>query len=207
MSPMRSNHLSLLLILSFLLLSVPALAQTQAFIHGTITASQTPGQPNLGAWKYTIEMSWCTGTNLGMDHFDIMLDEIARGCSNEEIQMGVIPGDTVGLAPFDVRDAVYFQPEFMFQGDPLVPTLGQMLKIAPFPNQNLVPGPSGTGVFHFYSDSPPTEFEYPGLFLVDSAREFVCGGSIMGVFPGLVCDPVPTEKQNWGYIKALYGRR
>ncbi len=93
----------------------------------------------------------------------------------------------------------------MFDGEPLIPQVpGQMLKIAPFPNQQYFPGPTGSGVFSIFSDFGPVQVEYLGLFLVDADGEFLCDGLVMGVFPGLDCDPVTTEKENWGRIKALY---
>jgi len=207
MSPLRPTQLFLLLVCSLLVLSIPAFAQTQANIAGDVSVSNNSSRPDLGAWEYTLTLSWDTGSGRNMSHFDIMLDEVARACSNTEIQTGFVPGDTVGLAPLDIKCDVYFQPEFMFQGDPMVSTPGQMMKIAPFPNQNEVPGPSGSGVFKIFSDFGPTGFEYPGLFLVDAAGDHVCSGMIMGFFPALTCDPVHAEKRNWDYVKALYGNR
>jgi hypothetical protein len=204
MSSRRPTQLFLLSLFSLLAFSSLVLAQTPPSISGSMTASDVSSRPDLGSWEYTLNVSWDTGSGRRLAYFDIFLDDIARGCSNEALQSGVVPGDTVGLATYKDINTIYFHSEFMFQGDPVIPSSGQVLKIAPFLNQIALPGQTGSGEFKIFSNFGPTGFEYPGLFLVDETGACVSVGNIMGFFPGLTCDPVANEKRSWSDIKSLY---
>ncbi len=85
MSQMRSLQLFFLLFLSLMICSIPTLAQTPASITGVITATDDSSRPELGVWEYTLNINWDTGSDRGLGQFDLLLDEIARSCSNMQI--------------------------------------------------------------------------------------------------------------------------
>jgi hypothetical protein len=187
-----------------IVLGLPALAAACS-IQGDITASIS-SRPCLGDYEYTLTMDWNTETITGLQYFEMFMDALGRRCLCSELQAGVVPGDTVGFSmTYDDRAIVYYESEFLCDGDPLVTDMAILLRFAPLPSP-IAPGSFGEGHFTFYSDFPPAEIEYSSLYLVDSSNTFLCEGNLRGVFPSLPCDPLPAETDTWGGLKSRYHR-
>ncbi|MFO7653084.1 MAG: hypothetical protein R6X25_04600 [Candidatus Krumholzibacteriia bacterium] len=192
------------LVVLLLTMTLPVVAGAVCAITGEITAAPA-GEQGLGDWEYTFVMQWDTGSERALLWFDILLDDLSRACSCEQIQAGVAPGDTVGYSLAKAQDAtVWYFAEFLCEGDPRVPDPGKLLRIQPYPG--VEPGPTGVGVFKLYSDQAPAAVEHSYLYLFDDAANFLCEGGVTGVFPGLVCDPLPAERISWSALKSVFGR-
>ena len=87
----------------WLALFVPAV-RADCALAGECAAIANPDDPALGDWKYRLHLTWDTGTEVGVDHFDLLLNlGIAR------MRLGRL-GDAeapllraTGIAPGDAR--------------------------------------------------------------------------------------------------------
>lgn len=203
-------HRFALTVLLLLALSPAAMADRPpppAYITGDIQATPESSRPDLGAWEYILTMSWEMASTLRLGHFSLYLDDAARGCSCDQLQAGVTPGDTVGFShSAKSLSLFYYYSEFACDGDPDLPIMGKMLVFRPFLPDKCLPGPVGDGTFRLFSDFPPAAIQASGLYLVDGDNHFVGSGSLSGDFPALPCDPVSARPLTWGAMKSVYSR-
>jgi hypothetical protein len=205
---MSSFRLAFLFVATSLLLAGVAVAQDECVITGTVTAELNIDGPDLGAWCYTLELVWDTGSDYALSHFDFLLDNPDGNCSCDDFADALAWEDPAGSSNGEPDDctvdyALYLECE----GDPSIPDVeGILLKFEPYEDDECEPGPTGTGIFVFYSDLEPAPIAEDNLFLIDKFAGFACSGEVTGVFPGLACDPVASEHRTWTGVKSLYDR-
>ncbi len=177
----------------------PALAGPCA--SGTSTAAFV-GDP-LGDYKYCATITWDTGAQ-GLSHLDVLLELELCPCICDLFSFGA--EDTAGYSTGTTNGdtcSVYFQANFMCDGDPTVPGSGPLVKFEYLEN-GCEPGQSGSGTFCFYSDWPPTAIANPTDNIAVKYGTNVCRGDLTGVLPECTCGSTGTEHGTWGGIKALY---
>ena len=202
------NKLLLRFLVSLALCTLlPSLALADCLITGVSVAELNMENPELGAWKYTITMTWDTGTVYALSHTDILLD-YSGNCTCEELVAVLNWQDPIGTSnglPDDCT--VEYEGIFECNGDPSIPDLEMpLLKFEPYEDGTCEPGPTGTGTFYIFSDLPPAPIAEENLFLVDKYGQLACSGLLTGEFPGLPCDPTPTAEGSWGGVKSSYLR-
>ena len=198
---------NLITILALLALAaVPASAQ--CYIGGMITAEENNGDPSLGAWCYTLEVTWDTGEQTALSHLDLIVDLPGGSCECHEIVSSLAFADIAGSSD-GVPDGcqVDYMAYVNCNGDPSIPIEAILIKWEPLEMDPFCePGPVGTGYFVFYSDYDPVPVDDSMPILVEKNSGESCAGTIDGVFPGLPCDPVSTEASTWSEVKSLYNR-
>jgi len=206
MLPKNCYRLLFLLPVLPLALLIPSISAGQGVLSGQLVASPESSQPDLGSWEYTLTVQWDTGSELGLLSLSLYLDELSRGCTCGELQMAVVPSDTVGFSTgIPARCPVYYDSTFDCFGDPILPVTGQMFRMTPFVGQYCEPDSIGEGIFTFFSFYAPVEVESSqNLFLVNEWEEFAGAGTVTGAFPGLPCDPLHEEQTSWGCLKSRY---
>ena len=85
---MRDRRFFAHFILIVLVFAAGAAAAGDCFIQGVSTAEPNPDDPMLGAWRYTITITWDTGTDYGVSHIDLLLDTPGN-CLCEELEEGI----------------------------------------------------------------------------------------------------------------------
>ena len=193
-------------ILLMLIFTAGAATADDCYINGVSTAEPNPDDPLLGTWKYTITIDYDTGSNYGVSHIDLLLDE-PDNCLCEDFDAGLA---WVATAGYFYNDGDVCQVDLMAmlecKGDPSLDLVEPMLKFEYDEEADCEPGPAGTAVIYIYSFFGPAPIAEPNMFLVDKHAQLACTGEITGVFPGLPCDPVPDATHSWGAVKSLYGR-
>lgn len=204
---MTFRHVCFLLCTGALLFAGAAGAQ-ECSITGTITATYNEDGPDLGAWCYTLELTWDTGTPYALSHFDFLLDVPYGNCNCQDFADALAWEYPSGYSDgYPGGCTVYYETYLECGGDPSVPDVeGIILKYEPIYDEECEPGPTGSGTFVFYSDLEPAPIADDNLFLIDKHAGYVCTGEISGDFPALVCDPVSNESRTWTNVKGLYGK-
>jgi len=202
---MRSKLLSSIAgALAIVLAGVPAFAQCT--IDGMITAAENAVDPDLGDWRYVLEVTWDTGSPTALSHLGLVVDIPGGNCDCAEIASAIAfayPGGSSDGEPDGCL--VDYEGFVECNGDPSIPIDGILLKWEPLMMEDgCEPGPLGTGWFVFYSDYPPVPVDDSIPILAEKNDGDFCAGLIGGVFPSLPCNPVPTEGTSWSDLKALY---
>ncbi len=198
---------TLLGLLALLLAAAPAAAQ--CFIGGEITAAMNDGDPSLGLWCYTLEMSWDTDDQTALSHLDLLIDTPSGTCECEQVVDAIRFTDVAGTSdgvPDDCLVEYYAMVEC--NGDPSIPGVeGIIIKWEPSTmSDDCEPGPVGMGSFTFYSDFAPVPVDETLPILIEKNSGESCSGTITGVFPGLDCNPVSTSASTLSEVKGLYDR-
>jgi hypothetical protein len=181
-------------------------AQTDVVAAGCVSGEVTaePADEKLGDWEYTLSVSWATGAPQALSHLDLLLGLSACGCVCSEFSFGA--ADTAGTSDGTSRGrrcTVFYAAEFECKGDPSIPgDEGPIVKFEPL-RGTCEPGPTGSGVFVFYSDWPPAEIAKPfnGLLIKYGTRS--CSGPLAGVLPTCRC-ATATESTSWGGVKRMF---
>ena len=204
---MTFRNVCLSLCIGTLLLAGAASAQ-DCSITGIVTATENVDGPDLGDWCYTLELTWDTGSQYALSHFDFLLDMEGGNCNCEDFSDALAWEDPVGSSNGEPDDCtVYYAAYLECDGDPSIPDVeGILLKFEPYEDDDCEPGPVGFGTFVFYSDLEPAPIAENNLFLIDKFAGFACSGEISGDFPGMACDPVSNESSTWSGVKSLYGQ-
>jgi hypothetical protein len=176
---------------------------------GTIEAELNTEYPELGAWVYTVIISWDTGTPYALSHFNMILDVEFGECTCYDFQSALNwanpAGYSTGYDSYGDPCTVDYNLYLECGGDPSVPDVdAPLLKFEPQEYDDCEPGPMGEGTFTFYSDYAPAPIADYDSFLVDKHNGLACFGTLTGVFPGLPCDPVGDLDQSWGGLKDIY---
>jgi len=195
----------LLFALGLVLAAIPAAAECS--LYGEITALPNEGDPELGYWCYTLEVTWDTGDPTALSHLDLVIDTPAGTCECSQIVDALSFADIAGSSD-GVPDGcmVDYYAEINCNGDPSIPgDEGIIIKWEPI-EEGCEPGPTGTGHFTFYSDYAPVPVNADLPVLIEKNSGESCSGTITGVFPGLECDPVSAEATTWTELKQRYDR-
>lgn len=198
----RYRYLSLALALLCL---VPSLALADCLITGTVTAQPNTTDPLLPAWRYTLTVVWDTGTPYALSHFNMLLSQPGEICTCDDFASTLVWVDPAGASDGEPEPCrVDYDLILECSGDPSLGIADILLKFEPVEVPGCEPGPAGSGVFTFWSDWAPAPIDEPNLFLVDKHGQLACYGQLIGVFPGLPCDPTPAPPQTWGGLKTTY---
>jgi hypothetical protein len=204
---MRSGHrFCTAAALGLIVLATGATSHAECSITGTITAEMVDHE--LGLYRYTLELSWDTGTVYGLSHFNLWLNNGITGCVCDDF-IEALAWEYPAGSSSGVPDDCMIDYEAMLEcnGDPSIPDLdGILLKFEPMEDGSCEPGPMGTGTFVFYSDLEPAPISDDSLFLVDKHAGFSCTGEVTGEFPALLCDPVSTTDADWSAVKQIFRR-
>ncbi len=198
------RHLILMSLLMLALGAVAAQAE-DARIFGTIMAHEAePGAR--GNWRYDLRVTWRNADPAGPSYLNLRLDD-GGNCTESDILSYLHWDSPAGTAHFyDVNGAVYFDAELLMEGDPSLQIHVPVLRYTPRADSQVRPAPDGTAVFTFWSDLPPWPIDQPNDLLSEVFGGDHAFGDILGVFPGLPCDPITAEESDWGEVKARYGR-
>lgn len=199
------------LIAAVLLVAAGGSALAQCTINGEITAAETT-DPLLPAWEYTLTVNWDTGSMFGLSHFNLLIDLTGGTCDCQEVidsiefmnPVGTSAGVTSGPGGGDPC-TLNHEASWWCDGDPSIPGVeGIILKFEPDESLGCEPDVAGTVAVVFYSDLPPVPVDEDVISMSDKADLSYCFGTVTGVFPGLLCDPVPNEVESWGSLKGEY---
>jgi len=187
------------------LLVAACAAADDALLHGTIMAS--PAEPGArGDWRYEMRVTWDNNSPFALSHFNLKLDD-GTNCTEGDIRSYLMWGSPAGEAHgFEVNGSIYFDAVLEMNGDPSLDISVPLIKYEPNDMGDVRPGPSGTGVFVFWSDLPPWPIDRPNLLLSEKFGQEHSFGVMDGVFPALPCNPIATTRESWGTVKVGYGR-
>lgn len=96
-SKVRRSTVCLALFLCCLLGSI-SMASAQCVIQGTNVAEANPDDPALGAWKYTIILTWDTGSAHGLSHLDWLFGWADHECVCDDFYEAIAFSDTTGFS-------------------------------------------------------------------------------------------------------------
>ena len=188
---------------------MPAIAGAECSITGEITAAPNDGDPSMGAWCYTLTVTWDTGDQYALSHLGLIIDTPGGTCLCSDVAAALnFPAVAGSSDGYPGGCTVDYEAFLECDGDPSIPgDEGILIKWEPLEMADgCEPGPTGTGTFTFCSDLGPVPVdEWLPLLIEKNAGEF-CEGGITGVFPGLACDPVAAEGATWSEIKGYYSR-
>ncbi len=188
-----------------LILLLPLAAMADCFIEGHCVAEPNYDYPELGAWKYTLDITWDSGDNHGLSHIDLLLGFEGHSCECEEFlfAFGEPAGVSDGLYGDDAC-VLFYEGEFECHGDPSLPDVYEpILKFEPI-EEDCEAGPMGGGTFVFYSDWNPEPVETPNEWLVFKAAGNQCRGPLTGELPELGCESTASNPASWGELKLRY---
>jgi len=204
MAALRAGMLAI--VLAGIGLAVTPAADAGCLITGVCSSAPNTTHPGMGAWQYTLTVTWDTGTKYALSHIDLILtpQNSACGCQelSEQLQFPTPAGTSTGI-PSPCTST--FDWILGCNGDPSIHLTDLVMKLEPRTGTNCSPGTAGLGTFTFFSDYVPVAVGEHNLFLVDKFGQLVCYGTLDGVFPGLPCDPTANEQSTWGSIKSIYG--
>jgi hypothetical protein len=184
-----------------LFLAIPAQAGENCLITGDISVEDSNSP--LGAFKYTLNVSWDMDSPYGLSHLGLLVDGEGGTCGctdfSDNIFFETISGTSDGADCAEVN----YSSELACNGDPSLNLSGIFFKFEPIEG-DCEPGPVGTGSFVFYSDLPGVPVSDQFLGLVDKAGQESCTGIVTGVFPGMACDPVSSDARSFDSLKGLY---
>ncbi len=198
------KKLSTSLILVLVILTSAQFALAQCDISGTIVATANP-DPLGPAWVYTMTINWDTGTPYALSHMNLLMDTAGGTCSCADFMDALSWDDPIGSSNGDPFCTVDYTGNLECNGDPSIPGVdGILLKFEPIEGLGCEPGVTGTASFVFYSHLGPAPIDEDILSLVDKFAGNSCFGSLSGDFPSMSCDPVETDKLEWGSAKSMY---
>lgn len=203
----RQFGFTLLFFLPFSLCSLPPFASpllAQCTVSGTSDA-EPADMPELGLWKYSITVSWDTGSPYGLSHLDVILGLGLCPCVCDGFSFATrdTTGFSTGTTDGDTC-TMYYRAAFYCDGDPSVPTVEEpLVKFEPFEN-GCEPGSMGTGTFWFYSDWAPVAVASPDSMLVIKFDMLPpCFGDLVGELPRCTA-PSAARSESWGRVKILF---
>jgi hypothetical protein len=198
-------RLSFALALSILLLPVAGLAQ--CFIGGFCFAELNQDEPELGAWKYTLGVSWTTDGAYGDGQLNLSFGWEDHDCICPDFADAFAFADSAGFSNGEDHGDPCFitwEADFHCHGYQNMPEFREPL-ISFEPEEGLCqPGEDGNGLFSFYCDWPPRELSLPNDYLSYHTAGLFCFGELTGVLPRLDCGPVPVLEKSWSEIKSDY---
>ncbi len=98
---------------------------------------------------------------------------------------------------------VYYTAELSCDGDAAIPGLNvPLIKFEPI-EDGCTPGPTGTGVFCFYSNWPPAPIVSGDALLAVKAGQNRYFGNLSGVLPGCAL-PSATERVSWSMVRHMF---
>jgi hypothetical protein len=200
--PYRYFSRAIILASAFLfLLAQPA--SSERYLYGVCSA-ESINDPVLGAWKYTIELSWDTEMQYAQSHINIGIPLELCPCSCESYYTGITVVDTSGTSTGSMNDdpcTVYYYSELNCGGDPSIPGFDlPLIKFEPYEDL-CAPSVVGEGIFWFYSNWPPAAVTTPNNYLSMKYDTHFSVGEILGVMPDCQCQPTPAQTTTWGTIK------
>ena len=198
-----NKKLLLWIVLPFVFLMAPSVLLAESYLIGNITA-EAGDWGELGSWKYTLYVTWDTGTNYGLSHLDLIVDDGTHcTCSaiGDAINWDTPPGYFVGE---EGLCQMGLDTELNCQGDPSIDVWSPLFKFEPNEGPDCHAGPVGEMTIVFYSNFSPAPIADPNLFLVDKYSQYSEFGMVTGVFPGLPCDPIANTAYPWAGLKAIY---
>lgn len=176
-------------------------------ISGTSTAELV--NDSLGDWKYTFTVQWGPVAH-GLSHLDLLLGFAGCSCACDAFSFGA--PDSAGTSNGESSDKdgddadtcrVRYQAQYECHGDPSIPgEEGPLVKWEPA-SQGCEPGKSGSGVFCFYSDWPPTAASEANQYLLFKFGSDSCAGHLTGMIPNCQCE-TSTESTSWGSVKSRF---
>ncbi len=198
------KKLSMSLVLVLVILTSAQFALAQCDISGTIVATANP-DPLGPPWVYTLTIDWDTGTPYALSHMDLLMDTAGGTCSCADFMDVLSWDDPIGSSNGDPFCTVDYTGNLECAGDPSIPGVdGILLKFEPIEDLGCAPGVTGTATFVFYSHLGPAPIDEDILSLVDKFAGNSCFGALSGDFPSMTCDPVETDKLEWGSAKSMY---
>jgi hypothetical protein len=176
-------------------------------LAGICTAIPNPDDPELGAWKYCLEVAWDTGSDHTLSYIDVLLGLEACPCVCDEFPFAAQDpaGDSNGVEGRSIC-VVSYRAVWSCLGDPSLGIEVPLVRYNPIEQWDCVPGATGEGTFCFYSDWAPVAVTIPNELLVMRAGDDMCTGELTGVLPGCNCGPAPTSEVSWGQIKEQFIR-
>ncbi len=197
---MKILALTLCLMLTAFIIA-PAAANAECMIGGNISVETCNN--DLGMYCYTLEMTWDMDSPHGLSHFDLIVDVEGGTCSCADFEESIVFDAIAGSSDGEDDCMVDYTSELACNGDPSIDMPGIMFKFEPIEG-DCEPGATGTGTFVFYSDLAAVPIDEQAFTIVDKAAQEFCTGTLTGVFPGMVCDPVANDELPLGTLKSLY---
>jgi len=198
------KKLTMSLLLALMVVTSAQFVLGQCDISGTVVASAT-NDSALPNWAYTLTIYWDTGSQYALSHMDLLLDTAGGTCTCDDFLDALSWNDPIGSSDGDPSCTVDYQGGLECNGDPSIPGVDNiLLKFEPIENEGCEPGTTGMATFVFYSNLQPAAIDEDILSLVDKYAGNSCFGHLSGDFPSMSCDPVATEKVEWGRAKGLY---
>jgi hypothetical protein len=188
-----------------LLISMAWPALADAVVLGHVTATANTEEPDMGAWKYCLDLVWDTGSDVALTYFDLVLGLELCDCVCEDFLFSAFDpvGETTAGLPLPTPPCtVYYTAEFLCLGDDAISLPVPLIQFAPI-DEGCVPEATGHGTVCFYSDWAPVEVATPNEYLIIKAGDEVIFGEITGELPGCEC-PSPAECDSWGKIKTQF---
>jgi hypothetical protein len=191
-----------ILVLFLALLLIPTLATAECLITADISAQ--PSNSPLGAYEYTMNFIWNMDSVYGLSHVNLMVDAPGGTCSCADFSSNFAFDAIAGTSDGEDDCIVEYVAFLECDGDPSIPNAdGILFKFEPVEG-DCEPGNTGEGTITFYSDLAPVPVDEEIMSMSDKAALTYCFGTITGVFPGMSCDPVGSEKSSWSNVKGLY---
>jgi hypothetical protein len=204
---MASRSAGVLVVVSIYLALVSAASPAVAScsISGACSVARNVSYPGMGAWQYTLTLTWDTGTRYALSHVDIILTPQNSSCGCQELAASLQFPTPAGTSTGNPNScAVTYDWILGCNGDPSIHLTDLVMKLEPRDSSSCSPGTVGQGTFTFFSEYPPAQIAERNMVLVDKFGQLVCYGQLTGVFPGLPCDPTAAEPSTWGAVKSLY---
>lgn len=192
-------------VLGAFLVSVSGPAMAEAMVSGHVTATPNTEEPELGAWKYCLELVWDTGSDSALVYFDLDLALEQCGCVCEDLIFGAQEpaGETTAGLPLPTPPCtVSWTAEFLCEGDDEMGLDAPVVRFDPI-DDGCVPEATGYGTVCFFTDWAPVEVVTPNDYLAILSGGEVIHGEITGELPGCDC-PTPAEGETWGWIKTQF---
>jgi hypothetical protein len=171
-------------------------------VWGTSTAELSTDPGFEGLWKYCFDINW--NTNLwgaqGLSHADVFLglEDCATACDPGRFAFA----DTVGSGGGEGGCTVYYQGEFLCDGEPHFPQFPYPTVKFEYYSGDCEPGAANSAHVCFYSvfvPAPPAV--HPDALGIKFGLN-TGTGPLEGPLP--MCEVSPVDETTWGTIKHLY---
>ena len=194
----------LIVILASALVMAPSVLQAESSLSGKITAERDDGS-GYGAWKYTLHVIWDTGTEYGLSHLDLIVDDGSGRCGCEAFRDAITWDGPPGyLMDQEGECQMGLDPELKCDGDTSIGVWSPLFKFEPNEGPDCHADPVGEITVVFYSDIAPGAISRPNSLLADRYAQYTDFGMVTGSFPAMPCDPVSAETLPWDRLKAVY---